>query len=160
VTELLLPRRSPPFLARLAIAILPLMAAACGPQTRREPFRALEGCRSPDSTQFHGVRWLMTHAYGPDLTRDWINGCAIISFELDASGRIVDPRVVMEAPAGSGVGAFAIRTLEPDLFAAASERYRETRAPVGPHARYATTVGLAMINGQPRVTHREVTSYY
>ena len=143
---------------RAAAVAAPLLEAGCGPQHALESRRPIAECGPPDPAKFHGARAVLTAANGisPEIYRHWVDGCAIISFELDANGKIVNQAIVLERPAAQGVGVLAIAVLVPNVYAANSERGFENQAPTGPHQRYAMTVGFWHDNGRVVVVKRTV----
>jgi hypothetical protein len=95
---------------------------------------------------FHGVRAVKTAPGVPaDLAANWVEGCAIIGFFLDPTGRIMDPRVVLERPAGSGVANAAIAVLRGDIYVANSEQGFDS--PAAPDRPFAMTIGFGRANG-------------
>ncbi len=90
----------------------------------------------------------------PDEARTVGDGCAIVSFGLDSTGRITDPAVELERPANVGVGAAAVSVLSRNVYAANGENLFGNQVPTGAAARFAVTVGFAHEDGHLAVAFR------
>jgi hypothetical protein len=148
-------------LFRCALMGIPLLCASCGPQARQSENAAMAACGPPSPNQFHSVHLRLKQA-GPlplDVTDHWLDGCAIIGFQLDSAGRLTDPEIVTEQPEGSGAGNLAIAVLERDLYAPDPEKNMESPAPGGEETRYAITVGFGYQDGHLVLAKRSVRKY-
>ncbi len=107
--------------------------------------------------KFHGVHAIAfdRSALPPTIT-GVADGCAMLSFALDANGQPVEIEVLLEHPPGNGIGDAAVRVLTRDRYAANSEVGFDTMAPTGEATRYALSIGFGHAGGRFIISRRTV----
>ncbi len=136
--------------------------AACGPQAARDAGQPTAACGSPSKLRFHGVHAvrMATPEVTPQEAATVADGCAIVSFGLDAAGKMTAPELELERPAGVGIGAVAIALLARNTYAPNGENLFGNQRPDEPSARFAATVGFAHEDGRLVIAFRTPFAFH